>query len=69
MLEGWRGGAGRRKDLPLIEELAAGMADASICGLGQVAPAPFVSALKHFEEEILAHADGRCPEGVCPMVT
>lgn len=69
LLEGWRRGAGRRKDLPLIEELAAGMADASICGLGQVAPAPFVSALKHFEEEILAHADGRCPEGVCPMAT
>jgi len=67
LLEGWRRGRSRREDIALIEELAAGMADASICGLGQIAPAPFTSALKHFPEEILAHAEGVCPEGVCPM--
>jgi formate dehydrogenase len=28
------------------------MADASICGLGQAAPNPVLSVMKHFPEEI-----------------
>jgi NADH:ubiquinone oxidoreductase subunit F (NADH-binding)/NADH:ubiquinone oxidoreductase subunit E len=68
MLEGWRRGEGSPDDVPLLEELAAGMADASICGLGQIAPAPIVSALKHWPDEVLAHVrERRCPAGVCPV--
>ncbi|WP_138935560.1 NAD(P)H-dependent oxidoreductase subunit E [Roseovarius arcticus] len=39
-------------DQPLLEELCTAMADASICGLGQAAPNPIRSAMKHFPEEI-----------------
>jgi len=35
-------------DEPLLEELCQAMADASICGLGQAAPNPIRSVLKHF---------------------
>jgi formate dehydrogenase len=39
-------------DRPLLEELSAAMADASICGLGQAAPNPVLCVLKHFGHEI-----------------
>lgn len=39
-------------DLPLLEELAENMMDASICGLGQAAPNPLLSVIKYFPEEL-----------------
>ena len=39
-------------DQELIEELAAVMADASICGLGQAAPNPLRCVMKYFRHEI-----------------
>lgn len=48
-----------------IRELGAVLADASRCGLGQVAANPLLSVLTHFPEEIAAHAAGACPAGVC----
>jgi len=39
-------------DLELLDELAAVMMDSSICGLGQAAPNPLVSAIKHFRDEL-----------------
>jgi len=36
----------------LLEELSLAMADASICGLGQAAPNPIRSVIKHFADEI-----------------
>jgi len=38
-------------DMGLLEELAAAMADASICGLGQAAPNPLRCAIRYFPEE------------------
>ncbi len=38
-------------DLPLLEELATVMEDASICGLGQAAPNPLRTAIKYFPQE------------------
>ncbi|MHC8441354.1 MAG: NAD(P)H-dependent oxidoreductase subunit E [Candidatus Eutrophobiaceae bacterium] len=38
-------------DLPLLEELAHCMEDASICGLGQAAPNPLRCAIRYFPEE------------------
>jgi formate dehydrogenase beta subunit len=68
LLERFRVGQGSPEDIALIEELAEAMRLTSICGLGQVAPAPFTSALQHFPEEIMAHVDERrCPAGVCPL--
>jgi formate dehydrogenase len=37
---------------PLLEELSAAMADASICGLGQAAPNPIRCVMKYFPHEI-----------------
>jgi NADH:ubiquinone oxidoreductase subunit F (NADH-binding)/NADH:ubiquinone oxidoreductase subunit E len=53
-------------DLALIEELSQAMNLTSICGLGQIVPAPILSVLKHFRAEIDAHVrHGQCPSGIC----
>jgi NADH:ubiquinone oxidoreductase subunit F (NADH-binding)/NADH:ubiquinone oxidoreductase subunit E len=55
-----------RADLVLLDDLSQAMAQTSICGLGQIAPAPIQSVLKHFREEVEAHAiAGECPSGIC----
>ena len=41
-----------RWDAALLEELSQAMADASICGLGQAAPNPIRSVLRHFADEV-----------------
>ncbi len=43
--------SGAAWDAGLLEELAATMRDASICGLGQAAPNPLTSVLKFFPED------------------
>jgi formate dehydrogenase beta subunit len=53
-------------DLATIGELSKAMSLTSICGLGQIVPAPVESVLKHFRAEIDAHVMlGKCPSGVC----
>jgi NADH:ubiquinone oxidoreductase subunit F (NADH-binding)/NADH:ubiquinone oxidoreductase subunit E len=55
-----------RADLSLIDELCQAMSLTSICGLGQIVPAPVQSVLKHFREEVDAHVlKGQCPSGIC----
>jgi len=55
-----------RADLALLDELSQAMALTSICGLGQIVPAPIQSVLKHFRDEIDAHVlKGQCPSGIC----
>jgi formate dehydrogenase len=44
--------AAPRWDAALLDELSQAMADASICGLGQAAPNPIRSVLKHFPGEV-----------------
>lgn len=39
-------------DVPLLRELSQTMMDASICGLGQAAPNPLLSVLRHFPREV-----------------
>lgn len=41
-----------RWDKGLLEELSTTMVDASICGLGQAAPNPIRSVMKHFPDEV-----------------
>ncbi len=41
-------------DIPLLEELAQTMVDASICGLGQAAPNPLLCAMRYFPQEFEA---------------
>jgi len=55
-----------RADLALLDDLSLAMSSASICGLGQIAPAPIQSVLKHFRGEVDAHVlRGQCPSGIC----
>ena len=55
-------------DRALIDELSNAMSLASICGLGQIVPAPVASVLKYFPEEVEAHAlHGTCPSGICHL--
>lgn len=56
--------AADRPDTVLLEELAAVMADASICGLGQAAPNPLISAMTHFPEDL--RPDAPNPENNSP---
>jgi len=67
MLTGWTHGKGSAADLALLDELADALRLTSICGLGQVVPAPIASVLKHFREEVDSHLlHSHCPAGVCP---
>jgi len=53
-------------DLALLDELSQAMSLTSICGLGQIVPAPIQSVLKHFRGEIDAHVlKSQCPSGIC----
>jgi NADH:ubiquinone oxidoreductase subunit F (NADH-binding)/NADH:ubiquinone oxidoreductase subunit E len=55
-----------RADLAMLDDLSLAMSQASICGLGQIAPAPIQSVLKHFRAEVDQHVlQGKCPSGIC----
>src|SRR5690606_35183699 len=41
-----------RWDLPVLNDLAQVMSDASICGLGQAAPNPYRSVVRFFPQEL-----------------
>ena len=59
-------GKGQEGDIELLEQLAAAIKDASLCGLGQGAPNPVLSTIRYFRDEFEAHIkDKHCPAGVC----
>ncbi len=59
-------GNGTAEDLALLEELSDMISSSAFCALGQAAPSPIASTLRHFPEEYNAHiTDRRCPAGVC----
>ena len=59
-------GHGRSGDLERLEKLARLVKDASLCGLGQTAPNPVLSTLRHFRAEYDAHVrEKRCPAKAC----
>jgi NADH-quinone oxidoreductase subunit F len=59
-------GQGQPEDIEALERLAKTVKVASLCGLGQTAPNPVLSTLRHFRAEYEAHVyDRRCPAGVC----
>ncbi len=63
-------GNGTLEDLDTLEELGEMIKDASLCGLGQTAPNPVLSTMKHFRAEYEAHVvDKKCPAGVCENLT
>jgi len=59
-------GEGTPEQLDLLEELALVVKDTTMCGLGQTAPNPVLSALRYFRDEFLEHIrNKRCPAAVC----
>ncbi len=60
------GGKGQEGDIELLETLCEQIKQDSLCGLGQGAPTPVVSTLKHFRDEYEIHIkEKRCPAKVC----
>lgn len=56
----------RFKGIMQLEELGKVIEDTSLCGLGQTAPKPVLSALHHFREEFEEHIfDRKCRANVC----
>jgi bidirectional [NiFe] hydrogenase diaphorase subunit len=61
-------GTGSAQHLELLEQLSVLLRETSLCGLGQSAPNPVVSTLRHFKDEYRAHIEeGKCPSGVCKI--
>lgn len=57
---------GTMEDINLLSELGGMVAEVSLCGLGQTAPNPALTTVRHFRDEYEAHIiDKRCPAGVC----
>ena len=63
-------GKGRAEDLGNLAELADRVSRNSLCGLGQTAPNPVLTALRYFREEFEIHVnEKRCPTGRCtPLI-
>jgi len=59
-------GDGEEGDIDLLDDLAAAVKDASLCGLGSTAPNPVLTTIRYFRDEYEAHIkDKYCPAGVC----
>ena len=66
MLDGISKGQGKVEDLAQMETLSHAMQRASLCGLGQTTPNPVRSVIRHFNDELMAHIEGKtCPAGKC----
>jgi NADH:ubiquinone oxidoreductase subunit F (NADH-binding)/Pyruvate/2-oxoacid:ferredoxin oxidoreductase delta subunit len=56
----------RFKGVMQLESIASVMKDTSLCGLGQTAPNPFLSAMKDFRDEFEEHIfDRKCRANIC----
>ncbi len=59
-------GKGKPEDMDLLEELSHSVHGGSVCGLGQTAANPVLTALRYFKDEFEAHINDKCcPAGVC----
>jgi NADH-quinone oxidoreductase subunit F len=62
-------GNGTPDDIPLLQELATTIQDFSLCGLGQTAPNPLLSTIRHFRREYEEHIrQKRCSAAVCKAI-
>jgi NADH:ubiquinone oxidoreductase subunit F (NADH-binding)/(2Fe-2S) ferredoxin len=59
-------GRGEEGDIEYLEELCREIKQTALCGLGQGAPNPVETIIKHFRSEFEAHIyEKRCPAKVC----
>ena len=62
-------GEGRQGDIETLVELGQTIKDTALCGLGQTAPNPVLSTIRHFRHEYQSHIqDKYCPSMVCKRV-
>ncbi|MCL4191940.1 MAG: NAD(P)H-dependent oxidoreductase subunit E, partial [Thermoguttaceae bacterium] len=62
-------GRGEEADVEKLIELGEMIKETSLCGLGQTAPNPVLSTIRHFGNEYVEHIrDKHCRAGVCPAL-
>ena len=62
-------GRGEEDDVERLIDLGEMIKDTSLCGLGQTAPNPVLSTIRHFGHEYVEHIrDKHCRAGVCPAL-
>jgi NADH-quinone oxidoreductase subunit F len=60
-------GKGKLSDIDMLIELGGQIKDTALCGLGQTAPNPVLSTIRHFRNEYEEHiTEKSCKAGVCP---
>ena len=65
-LNSFTDGTAREESLETLDELGRMMRDTSLCGLGQTAPNPVLTTMRHFRHEFEDHLRAkRCRAGVC----
>ena len=70
ILERITGGTGTMADVNELERMAKAIREGSLCALGQTAPNPVLSTLKHFRVEYEEHVnEKKCRCGVCKGLT
>jgi NADH-quinone oxidoreductase subunit F len=69
ILEDITQGRGVPSDLDLLEEMGEAIKKGSLCGLGQTAPNPVLTALRYFRSEFEDHVlRKRCPATACKEI-
>ena len=62
-------GQGKESDVEQLIDLGEMIKETSLCGLGQTAPNPVLSTIRHFGHEYVEHIrDKHCRAGVCPSL-
>lgn len=62
-------GKGEIEDIERLERLGRQIRDTALCGLGQTAPNPVLSTIRHFRHEYEDHIlKKHCEAGVCPSL-
>jgi NADH-quinone oxidoreductase subunit F len=60
-------GQGRQGDIAFLIELGNMIKKTALCGLGQTAPNPVLSTIRHFRDEYEEHiGEKKCRAGICP---
>lgn len=66
ILERITSGQGKEGDIELLQELGQTIKKTAMCGLGQTAPNPVLSAIENFRQEFEDHIKNKyCSAGVC----
>ena len=66
ILKAFTNGAAAEDDLGSLDDLGRMIRDTSLCGLGQTAPNPVLTTMRHFRHEFEDHIRAhRCRAGVC----